>query len=413
MALRYGQSSAQSGNRSYSRGDGEKKRPTYAQDGPSYRLAQEFEGDFFRLFLSNLMDLVKEPQRTLGRPRHKLSDVFKAMVLKVYGGMSTGRSKTSIRDAWRFGYLEKVPSANTIIEYMNMPELTPIFQECIEFTALVLRPYEVHFAADSSGFRASHYQRWCEEKHGKNRDEDEELIERKKREWRKVHIVVGVNTQVVVAVRVGGGDYPRFIPMLERVRELFEFETVSGDGAYTGYLNYEAADSWGVTAFLPFDSRHVRPSDSDQSTWAKAYRFQAENPDEWKAGYHPRSNVETGFSTVKRLFDETIRSNKLDAQVNELLIKMLCHNIVVLIHEMFELGIYPFFATDPRFLDSLPEKERQKLLGHGTRFAADGQCTIDAGKFQHFDMPQQKPYRNGTSADDPFGLPHHAPQSGW
>ena len=90
-------------------------------------------------------------------------------MLKVYGRMSTGRSKTSIRDAWRFGYLEKVPSANTIIEYMNMPELTPIFQECIEFTALVLRPYEVHFAADSSGFRASHYQRWCEEKHGKNR----------------------------------------------------------------------------------------------------------------------------------------------------------------------------------------------------------------------------------------------------
>ena len=65
MALRYGQSSAQSGNRSYGRGDGEKKkRPTYAQDWPSYRLAQEFEGDFFRLFLSNLMDLVKEPQRT-------------------------------------------------------------------------------------------------------------------------------------------------------------------------------------------------------------------------------------------------------------------------------------------------------------------------------------------------------------
>ena len=307
----------------------------------------------------------------------------------------------------------KVPSANTIIEYMNMPELTPILQECIEFTALVLRPYEVHFAADSSGFRASHYQRWCEEKHGKNRDEDEELIERKKREWRKVHIVVGVNTQVVVAVRVGGGDYPRFIPMLERVRELFEVQSVSGDGGYTGYSNYEAADRWGVTAYLPFDGRHVRPPDTDQSTWAKSYRFQAEHPEEWKAGYHPRSNVETGFSTAKRLFGEIIRSNKLDAQINEVLIKMLCHNLVVLIHEMFAHGIYPFFAANPRFLDSLEEKDRKKLLDHGTRFVADGQNPVDADQFQHFDMPQQKPYPNGTSADDPFGLPHHVPQSGW
>ena len=412
MALRYGQSSAKRVNGYGGSGGEQTKRPTYSQDWPAYRLAQDFEGDFFRLFLSDLMDLVKEPQQTFGRPRHRLSDVLKAMILKVYLRMSTGRSKTFIRDAWRFGYLERVPSANTIIEYMNISELTPIFQECIEFTASVLRPYEVHFAPDSSGFRASHYHRWFEEKHGRNRVAEEELIERKKREWRKVHIVVGVNTQVVVAVRVDGGDYPQFIPMFERVRELFDVQRISADGAYTGRSNYEAANRWGVTAYLPFDGRHVQPPDSDQSTWAKAYRFQAESLDEWKAGYHPRSNVETGFSSAKRLFDETIRSNKLDAQINELLIKMLCHNIVVLIHEMFALGIYPFFATEPRFLDSLPKQDREKLLGHGTRFVADGQYGIDADQFQHIDMPQHRPYMNGTSADDPFGLPHYVPRSG-
>jgi hypothetical protein len=34
---------------------------------------------------------------------------------------------------------------------------------------------------------------------------------------------------------------------------------------------------------------------------------------------------------------------KLTAMVNEALCKILCHNIVVLIHEMFELGIEPIF----------------------------------------------------------------------
>ena len=33
------------------------------------------------------------------------------------------------------------------------------------------------------------------------------------------------------------------------------------------------------------------------------------------------------------------------AQVNEVLLKVLCHNICVVIHEMFELGIEPNFGS--------------------------------------------------------------------
>ena len=421
MVTRYGQASTKRGN-GYGGSGEKKKRPTYPQDWPPYRLAQNFEGEFFRQFLSDLMDLVREPQQTFGRPRHRISDVLKAMVLKVYSRMSAGRSKTSLRDANRFGYMEKVPSANAIIEYMNMPELTPIFQECIEYTGLVLRPYEVHFAPDSSGFRANFYQRWLEEKHGKRRVEDvedEELIERRRREWRSVHIAVGVNSQVVVAARVGGGDYPHFIPMFERVRDLFHVERISADGGYTGHTNFEAAQKWGVKAFIPFDSRHVRPPDSDRSAWGKAYRFYDERPEEFDEGYHPRSLAETSFSSIKRLFDETVRSKKPDAQVNELLCKLLCHNIVVLIHEMFELGIYPFFATDPRFIDSLEDDDLEKLSGHRHMFVADGHWPADDDKFEHFQRPQQEPYRNGhrngngTGTVDPSALPHHMLESGW
>ena len=35
------------------------------------------------------------------------------------------------------------------------------------------------------------------------------------------------------------------------------------------------------------------------------------------------------------------------AMVNETLCKILCHNLVVLIHEMFELGIDPVFWNNP------------------------------------------------------------------
>jgi hypothetical protein len=47
--------------------------------------------------------------------------------------------------------------------------------------------------------------------------------------------------------------------------------------------------------------------------------------------------------TMKRKFGDSLRSKTDVAMVNETLCKILCHNLVVLIHEMCELGIDPVF----------------------------------------------------------------------
>lgn len=65
--------------------------------------------------------------------------------------------------------------------------------------------------------------------------------------------------------------------------------------------------------------------------------------EEFLTHYHKRSNVESTFSMMKRKFGDSLRSKTDVAMVNEALCKILCHNIVVLIHEMFELGIDPVF----------------------------------------------------------------------
>ena len=51
------------------------------------------------------------------------------------------------------------------------------------------------------------------------------------------------------------------------------------------------------------------------------------------------SNVETTFMMVKTKFGDKLKSKNWTAQKNELLCKLIAHNIVVLIHEMHELGI--------------------------------------------------------------------------
>jgi len=61
--------------------------------------------------------------------------------------------------------------------------------------------------------------------------------------------------------------------------------------------------------------------------------------------YHKRSNVESTFSMMKRRFGGSVRSETDTAVVNGTLCKILCHNLVVLIHEMHELGIDPVFQS--------------------------------------------------------------------
>ena len=75
--------------------------------------------------------------------------------------------------------------------------------------------------------------------------------------------------------------------------------------------------------------------------WRRLYAYLMLNEEDWKAHYHKRSNVETTFSMVKGKFGDSLRSKSDTGQINEMLLKFLCHNICVLIQEMHELGITP------------------------------------------------------------------------
>ncbi len=47
---------------------------------------------------------------------------------------------------------------------------------------------------------------------------------------------------------------------------------------------------------------------------------------------------------IKTKFGDYVKSKDKTAQLNEVLLKILCHNICVVIQEMFELGIEPQFC---------------------------------------------------------------------
>ena len=69
--------------------------------------------------------------------------------------------------------------------------------------------------------------------------------------------------------------------------------------------------------------------------------------DTFLSRYHARSNVETTFSMIKAKFGDSLRSKSDVGQINEVLCKVIAHNLCVLIACIHEIGLaVPEFRTD-------------------------------------------------------------------
>ena len=162
----------------------------------------------------------------------------------------------------------------------------------------------------------------------------------------KVHAAVGVKTNVITAAICTDRDThdgPMLAPLMETTAQHFTVEAVAADKAYSSHKNLEMIEAMGAKALVPFKSNAVGTSASP--TWNRLFHFFHLHRDEFVAAYHCRSNAESAFSAMKRKFGDNVRSKTAVAQKNEALLKVLCHNIVCLIHEMHETGAPVSFAS--------------------------------------------------------------------
>ncbi len=310
-------------------------RPTYPQVWPAYNAAQTNEKDKFQSLLFDLCSGVKEPAvKKAGRPSIPMCDALFSAIFKVYSTVSARRFMTDLREAQSKGLIAKTPHYNSIFNYLEKPELTPILREMIIQSSLPLQAVEIDFAADSSGFTTSRFTRWFDVKYGK---------ERVKHEWVKAHIMCGVKTNIVTAVEIGGkhaNDSPFLIPLVEKTAERFLISEVSADKGYASQASMDALARIGAEPFIAFKGN---ATGNAGGTWQQMFHYFMFRKEEFLKHYHKRSNVESTFSMMKRKFGDSVRSKTDVAMVNETLCKVLCHNLVVLIHEMYELGIDPVF----------------------------------------------------------------------
>ena len=325
---------------------------TYSQDWANYNRAQSQEIELFDQFLCQLVSTVEEPeQKGRGRRRLKLSDQIFCCVMKIYSQLSSRRAQCLYYQALQQQQIIHAPHYNAISKTLLKPEITPILRKLVRLSALPLAGVETDLATDSSGFRCSTFGRYCEQTHGT----------RRRHNWLKVHICIGVNTNIVIDAVITdeyGGDSPQFEKLMRGAAEGFNIGEVSADGNYSSRKNHDIVGELGGRAYIPFD-RDATGKARGSVLWKKAFHYFQLHRDEFDEHYHKRSNVESTFSAIKKKFGESVKSKNRVAQENEMLCKIIAYNITVLISAMFELGITPDFLsfTDIRKEQTTSQKD--------------------------------------------------------
>ena len=244
------------------------------------------------------------------------------------------------------GLVEVVPSYSTISNFMNREEIKVILDTLIKTSALPLREVETAFAIDSSGFSTSRFARWFDYKWGK---------EKKFKVWLKAHINSGVKTNIITAVNITEGtssDSNELKSLIEQTAENFNMSEVSADKAYTSKKNLELIKEHGAIPFIPF-KKNVTGRARGSGVWKKMYHYFMYKNEEFMQHYNKRSNVETCFHMIKSKFGDSLSSKKETSQVNELLMKIICHNIVCVIQAIYELDISSNFVFEKHEIEAV------------------------------------------------------------
>lgn len=267
----------------------------------------------------------------------KLAHKIFCICIKTYTNTSSRRVISELDLCKKRSCIRFVPHFNSILNYLNDAKVKRILKYLIELSALPLVQLEDKLAIDSTGFSERKYvERWSVIRQDYT----------KHRQYKKAHCIYGTKTNAVVSCIITEGteaDSPRFKELLDSAAKNFNIKEISADLAYSSRNNLKHAEDLGITPYIPF-KKNSTGNAKGAIIWNKMYKYFKENPEEFEEHYHKRSNAESGFFMIKQRFGDHICTKGILSQTNEVLAKILCHNICVLIQEIFLSNLYFDFS---------------------------------------------------------------------
>lgn len=291
-----------------------------------YNRSQTQEKLIFVELLKELLKTVdKSSDQYLSKGNKNYYNQIFPMCLKVYLNTSGRRMMSDLKMYKDLGYINKLPHFNSVLNYFKNPNLKIVLKHLIELSSLPLAQIERNFAVDASGIGAHQFEPWINirSKHNEHR------------KYLKVHIIYGVLSNIATSCVVTKGtaaDSPHFENLLRRTAKNFNVEEVSADLAYSSKHNLQVASDIGAVPYIPYK---VNATGKGLGIWAQMFIYFKEHEEEYMRHYHKRSNAETGFWMIKKKFGEYVSAKGEVAQENEILCKVLCHNLCCLVQEIF------------------------------------------------------------------------------
>lgn len=297
-----------------------------------YNKSQTKEKVLFVRLLKELCDTLPRRYRIKGKKPLELRHIIFCLCMKTYCLKSGRRIIGELDLLNRATLIEKVPHFNSLFNYLKNEDITFVLEELIKLTSLPLMSIERKFACDSSGF-------------GNRILDDRWSVIRNKyskhHKYYKAHITFGVLTNIVTSCKITEGtrnDSPMLKDMVDETSKNFKIEEFSADKAYSSRENLQKIWDKGGLPLIPF-KKNTLPRKKGYGIWGEMHKWFNENNELFMKKYHLRSNAESGFFMIKSRFGDLTQMRNQTGAMNDVLVKILCHNLCVLVQEIFFLRI--------------------------------------------------------------------------
>ena len=181
-------------------------------------------------------------------------------------------------------------------------------------------------AVDSTGIKVTNRGEWMREKW------------RVRRGWIKIHTMIDVETNSILALEVTdeeSSDEEMFIPLLNQAIDLCGEGTIQkilADGAYDRKKLFNALEKRGIHSGIKVRKNAATKSrGSPYRAECVRYREKKGGYEEWaeEMKYGMRWKVEGVYSSVKRIFGESVRATSREGMMKEAMMKFCFYNMII------------------------------------------------------------------------------------
>ena len=279
------------------------------------------------LFKTLLFDLCR-PLATNGLRRIPVNEMMFAAVFKVFSALPAQRFIQEMKVAQDDKYFSRPFCLNSVLRFFYEEEMTEGLHRLIKQSSLPLGEIEANFAEDSIRAPITRLVRWFDVRFGRTYCGSD---------WLLVDAMTGLQTQIVSSVNVRGRqeDEPPLLGSLRTGRRFVRQDrvaTVSSNPLKDSVDNTEELRS---AVQLVFEPTNVP---GYAGLWDKLLILCKLNRHSLAAHFGRRNASDSVLRTIQGNFKGKVQSKTETAAKNEVLARIVCHNICCVRDAIIELG---------------------------------------------------------------------------